>query len=227
MKFNIVVVSLLSTLVSAMAGAATVESAKIENGSLIIGVSYGGGCIPHVFDIELLSCAESSPVQCQANLIHKMPQGFDPCESMRFEEVVIPLASKGLNSSYYSNGSLRIKGADGSSASVTLPDSRLSTQRPPSKKADVECVTHTQSQLLISYTGKSVKLTAKSGEVAEYKITRSRTRVIETLPSIWETTITLDDGRGLELSFEGNGKIGTGQFLRLDGSRSPEFTCAR
>lgn len=106
--------------------AAQIRSARLDASkkNILIDVTYGGGCGKHSFKLDLKGCAESYPVQCQAELVH---QTKDMCEALIGNTVVISLADYGLNTSYYSKGSLTITGDQDwqnkkpSSATVFLP----------------------------------------------------------------------------------------------------------
>ena len=108
--------------------AATVHSAKLDAArkNILVDVSYGGGCKKHTFSLDLKGCAETYPVKCQANLVHKTIGGLDMCEAIIGETVTINLAKYRLDEAYYTRGSLTIKGdldmnGKPSSATVILP----------------------------------------------------------------------------------------------------------
>lgn len=124
MKF-IALALALSTLSSF---AATVHKARLDAAkeNILIDVSYDGGCKRDTFSLKLKGCAESFPVQCQAELVHKTVGGLDMCEVIISETVKINLSQYRLDESYYSRGSLTITGdmnvsGKPSSATVILP----------------------------------------------------------------------------------------------------------
>jgi hypothetical protein len=87
--------------------------------SLEFTVKHGGGCGDHKYSLALKGCAESFPVQCQADLVHKTN---DTCEALISRKFSISLDEAGLNESYYSGGSLTVKGANNSEVTVRLPE---------------------------------------------------------------------------------------------------------
>lgn len=113
----------LALLSSFSTFAAQVVSAKLDANeeNILLNVRYGGGCKKHVFTIQLQGCAESMPVQCRAKLIEKTEGGFDGCEALISQTVVINLKAAGLDEEYYQEGSLTITGANDSKATVRLP----------------------------------------------------------------------------------------------------------
>lgn len=124
MKF-IALALALSTLSSF---AATVHKARLDvaKENILIDVSYDGGCKRDTFSLKLKGCAESFPVQCQAELVHKTVGGLDMCEVIISETVKINLSQYRLDESYYSRGSLTITGdmnvsGKPSSATIILP----------------------------------------------------------------------------------------------------------
>lgn len=205
-------------LASFSAGAVEVVGAKLDSTAenLIVTVSHGGGCGQHNYELVLSGCAESMPVQCKAKIKHITT---DFCEAILTREAKFNLKQYGLNTPYYKNAKFTIVGDDNSSATVTLV-----TKKPEATSSEkVRCMTHTGSILEIS--GKTVTLTTTSNESAEYAVVGTRVIVLESLPSIYQTTYKLDDGRSIQTSFRSGSKSGTGEFIRVDGSRSPEFTC--
>ncbi|MBA2405788.1 MAG: hypothetical protein H0V66_13515, partial [Bdellovibrionales bacterium] len=132
------------------------------------------------------------------------------------------LKQYGLKDSYYSGASLNIVGDGATKAALVLPV-KGATNTVGTKK--VRCTTHTGSKLVIG-DGKVV-LTTTDGKSAEYKIVKADAVSIETYPSIDQITYKLDDGRSLQTEFTSGEKTGTGQFIRLDGNRSPEFACTK
>jgi hypothetical protein len=107
MKKAFVLVTTL--LLSANSFAAVVKSAQLDASkkNIVLEVTYSGGCGPHEFSLALQGCAETFPVQCQAQLIEKTE---DFCEALVATSVVISLAEASLTDSYYQNGSLSITG---------------------------------------------------------------------------------------------------------------------
>lgn len=97
------------SLLAVNAFGASIKSAGLdaENKNILINVTYGGGCGKHDFSLKLKGCAESAPVQCQADLIE---QTDDHCEALLSRTVVISLENAGLTESYYKNGTLTIFG---------------------------------------------------------------------------------------------------------------------
>lgn len=118
--------SLFLTVAVSQSYAATIRSARLDESqkNILIKVTYGGGCGKHSFSLDLKGCAESFPVQCQAELVHTSD---DMCESNLSQVVVINLAKYKLNTSYYRGGSLTITGDQDwktkkpSTATVILP----------------------------------------------------------------------------------------------------------
>lgn len=156
------------------------------------------------------------PVQCQATIKHTTN---DFCEALITREAKFNLKEYGLTDDYYKDGSLTIKGDQKSSATV-----KLTKKAPTPVSTDsTRCLTHTGSILEIA--NDEVSLTTTSNERSDYKIVDTRVVVLESFPSILRTTYKLDDGRFIVTSFKTGSKNGTGQFLRIDGTRSPEFNC--
>jgi hypothetical protein len=204
-------------LASFSASALEVVEAKLDSTAenLIVTVVHGGGCGEHNYKLVLSGCAETMPVQCKATIQHSTQ---DFCEAIITREAKFNLKQYGLTTSYYKNAKLTITGDDKSSATVTLAKKVSNTT------ADVtRCITHTGSILEIA--GQKVKLTTTDNEVAEYEIVDTKLRVLESIPSIYQSSYKLDDGRSIETSFRSGSKSGTGNFVRLDGTRSPEFNC--
>ena len=206
--------------------AAEVTGARIEGDELVVNVFHGGGCGTHKYNLELRGCAESMPVQCQAVLKHT---SRDNCEALLHREARFNLADKGISGSYYSNGSLTIKGDNSSSATVRLP--RMSDSapapRPGRGQKPVECVTHTGSILVIDKAAKSISLETTSGKQESYRIVSVSEMILESNPPIEQTTYKMDDGRSVVTSFRGEEKTGTGNFIRIGGEFSPEFKSCR
>lgn len=103
------------------AHAATIDSGRIDfaKGSILLEVSYGGGCERHDFSLDLSACREISPVDCDAVLVEDTHG--DICEMGMRETLEFSLHSLGLDKPYYSNGTLTIKGDSGSEVTVRLP----------------------------------------------------------------------------------------------------------
>jgi hypothetical protein len=151
----------LSNIVSA----AEIVSAELDGAekNILIGVRHGGGCGDHEYSLKLKGCAESMPVQCQAELVHKTN---DFCEALLHRTAVINLEATGIKGEYYSGGSLTIKGANGSTATITLPE--FATAVPPvvSSRAvpQVKCTTHAGSELQVFETEKVLSLVTKTAK---------------------------------------------------------------
>lgn len=204
-------------LASLSVSAVEVKSAKLDatGENLLVTVVHGGGCGDHDYKLELKGCAESMPVQCQATIKHTTN---DFCEALISREAKFNLKALGLTTEYYKDASLTIKGDQNSSATVRLikPAKIVATE-------SVRCMTHTGSILEID--NEVVTLTTTANEVNEYNVVGKRVIVLESFPSILQTTYKLDDGRSIVTSFRDGTKSGNGQFIRVDGTRSPEFTC--
>lgn len=219
-KMKIVPMFFAALFVSLSAQAAEVVDAKLDSTqeNIIVTVRHGGGCGKHSYDLKLLGCAESMPVQCQAKLIHKSE---DYCEAILIREATFNLKKYGLQDKYYANGSLTINGFE-SKATVVLPSG---ASKPKPKAKGIQCTTHTGSDLVIS--DKQVILVTKDKEVATYTIVKKDFRSIETYPSIDQTVYALNDGRSIKTEFRSGLKEGKGMFIRTDGTYSPEFSCSR
>lgn len=119
---------ILALLFSVPTFAATVNSAKIDQArdTLIVSVTYGGGCEQHEFSIKLSGhCLETFPVQCAAQLIESTERP-DLCEAIITESVEFELREHGLDDPYFSGAELTIYGdqnfnGEPSSATVSLP----------------------------------------------------------------------------------------------------------
>jgi hypothetical protein len=205
-------------LASFSASAVEVVGAKLDSTAenLIVTLRHGGGCGEHNYKLVLSGCAETMPVQCQATIKHSTA---DFCEAILTREATFNLKQYGLNTPYYKNAKFTVVGDDNSAATVTLVAKKPET----TSAAKIRCMTHTGSILEIS--GKTVSLTTTSNESAEYGVVGTRVIVLESLPSIFQTTYKLDDGRSIQTSFRSGSTSGTGEFIRVDGSRSPDFTC--
>ena len=95
---------------------ATFDAAKQ---SLVLKVQYGGGCKDHVFQLKLVRCLETSPVQCSAVLIDKTEDDF--CKMIKVEDVILSLKDLGWNTAYYSKASVSIQSTSGAKLSIALP----------------------------------------------------------------------------------------------------------
>ena len=208
-----IIVLLGSLLMASTSFAATVRSATIVGDELTVMVRHGGGCGEHTYDLKLEGCAESMPVQCQATIVHR---SNDPCEAIISREAKFSLKKLGLTDAYYANGSLTIKGDQGSKATVTIP---------AASDGSVNCVTHTGSDLKIDAKKKLVTLKSTAGVTQKYKIVKFEMMSIETFPAIDQSTYTLDDKRKIVTEFRGDEVVGTGYFIRVTGDSSPEFEC--
>jgi hypothetical protein len=213
----------LVSLFSVSSQAVEILSAKLDASktNLIVTVAHGGGCGDHSYELKMGVCLESMPVQCQATIKH-MTNDF--CEAIISREAKFSLKKYKLTDKYYAGGKLTITGDSKSSATVILPSGSSSSSSSSSTKG-IRCTTHTGSELVI--TTKKVTLVTTNNDVAEYAVTDTRFVSIETMPSIDQTTLKLDDGRSIVLEFRSGSNTGTGEFIRLDGTRSPEFTCQR
>lgn len=204
-------------LASFSASAVEVVGAKLDSSgeNLIVTVRHGGGCGDHSYKLVLAGCAESMPVQCQATIKHSTS---DFCEAYLAREAKFNLKQYGLNTSYYKDAKFTIKGDGSTSATVTLSKKELNTTSQKTR-----CMTHTG--LILDISGKTVNLTTTDNETTEYSIIDTKMMILESLPSIYQVIYKLDDGRSIETNFRSESKNGTGQFIRIDGSRSPEFKC--
>ncbi len=101
-------------------GGAKIKGAKLraDKKAIEIDVTHGGGCGDHEYSLKIGACQETFPVSCTADLVHMTNDG---CEALLAQKATIVLKDAGLSESYYSKGSLTIKGADGSKATVKLP----------------------------------------------------------------------------------------------------------
>lgn len=214
-------VVLATMLTSICANALEIESAKLDakKENIIVTVRHGGGCGDHTYALELQKCYESLPVQCEARIKHSTD---DFCEAYLTREAVFNLKKYGLNAKYYSGASLKILGDENTKSVVVLPTFGSRTISTGSSKK-VRCITHTGSDLLIG-TEKVVLVTAKN-ETAEYQVVGTEVRSLESLPTIDQVTYKLNDGRSIQTKFTSGKTTGKGVFIRIDGSRSPEFNC--
>lgn len=213
------------------ADAAEVISAKLDGSkkNILVEVRHGGGCGEHDYSLQLKGCFESMPVQCQAELIHKTN---DFCEALLHRTAVINLEASGIKGDYYSGGSLTISGANGSKATIELPET--ATSMPPfvpptvTREPAVSCKTHTGSTLTVWDDGKLITLVTVDGRASDYGITATEVRVLESIPEVFQTRYKLDDGRTVVIEFRGKSQVGTGYFVRLTGDTSPNFpSCER
>lgn len=211
------------------ANAAEVVSAELDGAekNILIGVRHGGGCGDHDYSLKLKGCAESMPVQCQAELVHKTN---DFCEALLHRTAVINLEAAGIKGEYYSGGSLTINGDNGSKATITLPE--FATSMPPviSSRAvpQVACTTHAGSELQVFEKEKVLSLVTKTGERNQYGIVDVDVRILESIPEVFQTRYKLDDGRTVVIEFRGKSQVGTGYFIRVSGDTSPNFpSCER
>lgn len=207
-------------LASISVSAVEVVSAKLDSAgeNLLVTVRHGGGCGDHKYELVLKGCAESMPVQCQATIKHTTN---DFCEAYLTREAKFNLKSYGLTDEYYKDAKLTIKGDQSSSAAVKL--TKKAQASTTLNKGKIRCLTHTGSILKIE--DNMVSLTTTEDEVNDYEIVDTDILVLESMPPVYQTTFKLDDGRSIVTDFRGNSKEGTGQFIRKDGSRSPEFKC--
>ncbi len=112
---------LATALLPSLAVGAEIRSGTLDEsrGTITLEVTYAGGCKKHDFDLDVQLCRESFPVQCEAKLVDKTKDDF--CEALVSAEVTFSLKGEGLTDPYYSGGSLRISGDNGSSADFKLP----------------------------------------------------------------------------------------------------------
>ena len=123
---KVLILSALVTLFSVQSFGAVIRSAKLDASkkNILIDVTYGGGCGKHDFTLEVHGCAETFPVQCQADLVEKTN---DMCEALVGTTVVLSIAEAKVNTRYYEGGNLTILGDQNwqtkkrSSATVILP----------------------------------------------------------------------------------------------------------
>lgn len=211
---------ILTTLAFASFSASAVEvvSAKLDSSAenLVVTVRHGGGCGQHSYKLIVTGCFETMPVKCQATIQHTTA---DFCEAYLTREAKFNLKEYGLNASYYKDASITISGDRETSATASLKITSTNSSE------NVRCLTHTGSVLEI--TNESVVLTTASNENAQYAVVNKRVIVLESLPSIFQSIYKLDDGRSIITNFKSNSKSGTGNFIRNDGSRSPDFSCVK
>ncbi len=102
------------------------KSAEVKNAFYLsdenvisMAVQYRGRLPKHEFSIQLVQCFESLPASCIADLIDKTK---DEGVAIKFQIVSLPLAETPFNDSFYSNASLTIRGANGTSGTINLPE---------------------------------------------------------------------------------------------------------
>lgn len=91
-------------LASAAANAAIVNSARLSASgkSVIVNLTYGGGCREHTFKLKLNDvCLESYPAQCSADVVETIVGGFDMCEAIITKEVSFNIKKTGLSRMTY------------------------------------------------------------------------------------------------------------------------------
>ncbi len=89
--------------------------------AIAVDVAYGGGCFKHKYELSLdRGCAESSPVQCKMIMKDVSPK-VDVCEALVGETVYFTLKQVGMNDRYYSGARLTIEEANGTKATLALP----------------------------------------------------------------------------------------------------------
>jgi hypothetical protein len=101
------------------ADAVTINSVALENDSLVIAASYGGGCAEHRFDLLAGPWMESYPVQVRLRLAHDSDD--DPCDAwlsgtLRFD--LAPLREAWIRSYQATTGTIVLR-IVGSSSGVT------------------------------------------------------------------------------------------------------------
>jgi len=203
------------------ANAVEVISARhdVDTNSIVAELRFGGGLSDdHKFRLKLDgACAESFPVQCSAEIIHSTT---DRGEALRRRTVSLSLADAKIQGDYFQDAKITVRGKS------TFVVVRLNGIPAPSKvKADEECVSHTGSKIQIISKNRLVTVTSTEGEKSEITILKTTSRLLESNPTQFKTTYELKDGRSLITVYRGHNKTGTGQWLRVDGSYSPEFKC--
>ena len=111
-------------LASTNSFAVTVAKGKLVRNSsgdeaISVEVSYGGGCKAHKFSLQVESCFETMPVQCDTTIVDATKDDF--CEAYITETIELPLKQNGLLDSYYSGASITITGDRETKTHVTLP----------------------------------------------------------------------------------------------------------
>lgn len=88
---------------SVFANEVEVKGARLDSTgeNLLVEVVHGGGCEKHVYKLVPKACAESMPVQCEAEV---KDLTFDTCESFVQTTVSFNLKAHGYVGRYYSNG---------------------------------------------------------------------------------------------------------------------------
>lgn len=105
---------------NAFAVSVTGAALDAEFKNILVSVTYGGGCGDHKFTLKMGKCTRSFPVHCSAVLTDDTN---DHCRALFFRTVVLSLKEYGLDSNYFSDATLRIRG-DGDTQSagvVRLP----------------------------------------------------------------------------------------------------------
>ena len=112
---------LATAFLPSIAMAAEIRSGIVDEarGVIVFDVVYAGGCKKHDFELDLQLCRETFPVQCEARLVDNTKDDY--CEAIVSAQVEFSLKGEGLTDPYYSGGSLRIGGDNGSSVDLTLP----------------------------------------------------------------------------------------------------------
>lgn len=99
MKYLITSLVLLTSLGSF---AAIVNSAAVVGKSVVVDVTYGGGCREHKFKLKLNPvCLESFPSQCSANLIETVVNGPDFCEAIINKKIRFNIKKNNLSKDTY------------------------------------------------------------------------------------------------------------------------------
>lgn len=216
-------------LVGLQSQAARVLEAKLDSTkeNLVIDVQYGGGCKEHTFELKMLGCAESYPVQCQAEVVDLQKADF--CEALGYETVVVNLAQAGLKDKYYSGASITFKNSDG--VTVNLPgglgDIPSDDLLPSIIGSQVTCTTHMGSTVNIYPENSNMSLTTADGKMVKYELIDKNVMILESYPSIEKTQYKMDDGRWIVTQFMDLQSQGTGYFIRTDKTTSPSFTCTK
>jgi hypothetical protein len=134
--------------------------------------------------------------------------------------VSLSLAEAKIQGDYFENAKITIRGN-----STRVVVSLKGIPEPAKVKADEECVSHTGSSIQIFAKKRLVVVTSTEGEESEIKIQKTESRLLESNPTQFRTKYELKDGRSLITLYRGESKTGVGQWLRVDGSYSPEFKC--
>lgn len=91
----------------------------------------------------------------------------------------------------------------------------------------VACVTNTRSTLSIDLGIKEAVVDSTAGDHVVIQITNVIYEPIDTKPQIDSYTFDLNDGRKILVQFTSLKNYGTGNWVRLDGTYSPNFRCTR